>query len=130
MERQIDRRGWVDRLIDGEIERTERREEEDLGFFAHRSAPGSLFLHSEINPVKQPQSLEANLVFFHPRSKGSVPGSWFWQQEINRKKKKKKLTGNKRRGATERESFRVCFSVSPAKQVRPPRANTQFVRRG
>lgn len=89
MERQIDRRGWVDRLIDGEIERTERREEEDLGFSAHRSAPGSLFLHSEINPVKQPQSLEANLVFFHPRSKGSVPGSWFWQQEINRKKKKK-----------------------------------------
>lgn len=63
MERQIDRRGWVDRLIDGEIERTERREEEDLGFFAHRSAPGSLFLHSEINPVKQPQSLDRKSSF-------------------------------------------------------------------
>lgn len=100
-------------------------------FCAPLRSPISFFLHSEINPVKQPQSFDHKSSFLSSSEQGLSPGFLVWQQEI---KRTKKMTGNNIRregGATGREYVsRGFWCVFPAKEVRPLRVKTQLVRRG
>lgn len=67
MKRQMDRRGQVDRLIDGDKEGEERREEEHLGFL--RTAPlRDLFFPPQRNKSSETQAIA---ILVHP------PSSWF-----------------------------------------------------
>lgn len=77
----------IDRWRDGGRERREDRGKTSA-FFAHSAPLPDLFsLHSEINPVKQPQSVDQRSSFLSSSEHGLSPGFLVWQQEINRKKK-------------------------------------------
>lgn len=104
------------------MEREKRREEEDLGFFCAPLRSGSLLLHGEINPVKQAQSVDHKSNFLSSsaeQDRSPVPGSDRGEIKAGR--------GGDRTGV-----FPRVFGVfsPPAREVRPLRVRTQFVRRG
>ena len=87
----------MERQREGEERRAERWKT-SASFFAHRSAPGSPFLHSEINPVKQPQSLDRKSSFLSSselEDQSRVPGLAAGNNSQEKKKERKKETDRK-----------------------------------